>query len=169
MKNFFRLLSLTFCFATGSAFAEMLEAPADEGNIDPLGFEFDLMGSYVGDGDVQRGSREINNFNEWNFEARLLALPRTKIGILRLGAEYEIYDFGIPDGAQLPDRLQSLAVIIGLDTKFSDSFLIRVEAKPGYYFANDISGKDFNVPFIIGGTYLYSSTLQFVFGIGVDF
>ncbi len=168
MKTFLRFLGLVSCLATGTAFAEMLEAPADEG-IDPLGFQFDFLGSYVGNGDVQRGSREINNFNEWNFEARFLALPRTKIGILRLGAYYEAYAFGIPDGAQVPDRLQSLVAIVGLDTKFSDSLLVRLEAHPGYYFANDLAGKDFNVPFLIGGTYLYSSTLQFVFGIAVDF
>ena len=168
MKNFFRFLGLVSCFTTSVAFAEMIDAPVDDGDIDPLGVEFDVAGSYVGDGDVQRGSREINNFDEWNFYARLLILPRTKIGILRLGAEYEITAFDIPPGAQIPDRLQSVALIIGLDTKFSDSLLVRVEAKPGYYFANDIAGKDFNVPFLIGGTYLYSSTLQFVFGIGVD-
>ena len=92
----------------------------------------------------------------------------TKVGILRLGAEYEIYDFDIPAGAQVPDRLQSAALIIGLDTKLSDSLLVRFEAKPGFYSADDLEGQDFNAPFILGGTYLYSSTLQFVFGIGVD-
>ena len=168
MQIFLRLLSLTLCFTTSAVFAEMLEAPSNE-NIDPLGVEFDVNAAYVGDGDVHRGSREINNFNEWNFIARLLILPRTRIGILRLGAEYEIYDFSIPDGAQVPDRLQSAALVIGLDTKFSDSLLFRVEAKPGFYYANELEGRDFNVPFIVGGTYLYSSTLQFVFGIGVDF
>jgi hypothetical protein len=169
MQKFLRLLGFTFCLATSPAFAEMLEAPVDDGEIDPLGVQFDVQGSYVGDGDVQRGSREINNFDEFNFAARLLILPRTKIGILRLGADYEIYAFDIPEGAQVPDRLQSVALIIGLDTKFSDSLLVRVEARPGFYFANDIAGKDFNVPFILGGTYLYNSTLQFVFGLGVDF
>ena len=90
------------------------------------------------------------------------------VGILRLGAEYEIYDFGIPEGLQIPDRLQSINAIIGLDTKLSDSLLIRLEMRPGFYSADDIEGGDFNMPFILGGTYLYSSTLQFVFGVGVD-
>ena len=168
MKNLFRLLGLASCFVTGTALAEMVAAPIDEENPDPLEFEVDVYGAYVGEADVQRGSFQINDFDEWNFVARVLILPRTKIGILRLGADYELYDFGIPAGAQVPERLQSLALIIGLDTKFSDSLLVRVEARPGYYFANDLEGEDFNIPFLLGGTYLYSSTLQFVFGVGVD-
>jgi hypothetical protein len=166
MKNRFRLLSLA-SFATTAAFAEMVEPPTGGG--DPLGVEFDLQGAYIGEGDVQRGARSINNFEEINLLGRLLILPTTAIGVLRLGGEYEIYDFDISENAQLPDRLQSLALIVGLDTKFSDSLLVRVEAKPGFYSADDIEGEDFNVPFILGGTYLYSSTLQFVLGVGVDF
>jgi len=171
MKNFLRLFGLATCFATAAAFAEtsMVEAPSGDGDGDPFGFELDFQGAYIGEGDVERGSRNINNFEEVNLLGRLLLLPRTKIGILRLGAEYEIYDFDISEGAQVPDRLQSAALIVGLDTKLSDSLLIRFEAKPGYYFADDLEAEDFNVPFILGGTYLYSSTLQFVFGIGVDF
>jgi hypothetical protein len=118
---------------------------------------------------VERGSRTITNFEEANFLGRVLILPRTKVGILRLGAEYEIYDFDIPAGAQVPDRLQSAALIIGLDTKLSDSLFVRVEAQPGFYSASDWEGQDFNAPLIMGGTYLYSSTLQFVFGIRVDY
>ncbi len=169
MKKSLRILGFSLGLIATHSFAEMLEAPVDDGNPDPPGIEFDFQGAYVGEADVERGSREINNFEEWNFLGRLLILPRTKIGILRLGAEYEIYDFGISESAQVPDRLQSAALIVGLDTKFSDSLLIRVEAKPGYYFADDLEAEDFNIPFIIGGTYLYSSALQFVFGIGVDF
>ena len=168
MNNFFRLLGVASCFATAAAFAEMVETPVDDGTVDPLEFEVDFQGAYVTEGDVYRGSFKIDDFEEWNFLGRLLILPRTPVGILRLGAEYEIYDFDIPEFTQLPNKLQSAALIVGLDTKLSDSLLIRLEAKPGYYFTDDVDGRDFNVPFILGGTYLYSSTLQFVFGIGVD-
>ena len=168
MMNFLRLLGLSSAFVTTAALAEMLEAPTDDGPIDPIAFEFGLQTSFVGEADVKRGSFSINNFDEQNLLGRFLVLPRTKVGILRLGAEYEVYDFGIPAGAQVPDRLQSAALIIGLDTKLSDSLLVRVEAKPGYYSASNWEGQDFNVPFLMGGTYLYSSTVQFVFGIGVD-
>ena len=168
MKNTLRLLALSLCFATTHAFAQMLEAPTDDGPIDTLAFEFHVRGSYIGKTDVERGPREINNFETVNGSARFLILPRTPVGILRLGAEYETYDFDIPEGLQVPDRLQSMVAIVGLDTKLSDSLLIRLEATPGFYYADDLESGDFNVPFILGGTYLYSSTLQFVFGVGVD-
>lgn len=168
MKKILRLLAFCSCLISLRAHAEMLEAPSDEGGIDPLGFEFEFRGAYVGEGDVKRGFRRIDNFEEINASARFLILPRTPVGILRLGAEYEIYDFNIPDGLQVPDRLQSFTAIVGLDTKFSDSILVRFEARPGYFYADDLEGEDFNVPFVFGGTYLYSSTLQFVFGVGVD-
>lgn len=167
MKKLLRLLSVVCCSLATHSYAEMLETSSGNDN-DPVGFEIDLQGSYTGEGDIKRGSRRIENFDAANFLARLLILPRTPIGILRLGAEYEIYEFGIAEFQQVPDRLQSIAAVIGLDTKFSDEFLVRFEAKPGFYSADSIEGKDFNVPFILGGTYLYSSTLQFVFGIGVD-
>jgi hypothetical protein len=168
MKNTFRLLGLGLCFVSIQAFAGVVETPTATDTVDPLAFEFEVRGSYIGETDFERGGRDINNLETVNGSARFLILPRTPVGILRLGGEYEIYDFGIPEGLQIPDRLQSVNAIVGLDTKLSDSLLIRFEARPGFYYADDLEGEDFNVPFILGGTYLYSSTLQFVFGVGVD-
>ena len=72
--------------------------------------------------------------------------------------------------APIPHRLQSTALVLGLDTEFSESVLVRIEATPGFYGVDyDDFGRDtFNVPVIIGGTYIYSSNLQFIFGIGID-
>ncbi len=135
----------------------------------PFSYEFDASETYVGDGDVTRGSRDIRDFDENNALVRLVLTPRVRLGILRLGAAYERYDFGMPDFAQLPDTLQSANLIVGLDTEFSDAFLIRLEAHPGFYGAGDLESGDFHVPFIVGGTYIYSPSLQFVFGVGVDY
>lgn len=172
MNKPFRLAALAFCLSASFSFAGMVEPPPSSvENIDPLGFEFDLQGSYVAEADIERNStsRRANDFAESNFLGRFLIKPRTPVGILRLGAEYERYEFpGMTSFSPVPETLQSVALIVGLDTKLSDSILIRLEAKPGYYSADDIEGSDFNVPFILGGTYLYSSTLQFVFGVGVD-
>jgi hypothetical protein len=197
MKQTLSLLAFVFCFvAAQPSFAgkSMIETSSADEQVDGLEFEFELHGAYIGAGDVKRRDKftgrefSVEDFHEVNALARLLILPRTPIGILRLGAEYEIFDFGggsqifssgappnvtplplfIPSGPWIPDRLQSIAGIIGLDTKLSDSLLIRFEAKPGVYYTDHIDGRDFNVPFVLGGTYLYSSDLQFVFGIGVD-
>ena len=136
-------------------------------------FEFDAEATFVGDGDVERGERGdmvIRDFHETQGLIRFILTPRTKIGILRLGLQTERYSFSFGNNAAIPDDLHSTALIIGLDTQLSDSILIRVEAQPGFYGTDfDDFGQDtFNVPFIIGGTYIYSSNLQFVFGIGFD-
>jgi hypothetical protein len=82
----------------------------------------------------------------------------------------ERYSFGFPNNSAIPSDLHSTNLVLGLDTEFSDSFLIRIEAQPGFYGTDfDDFGQDtFNVPFLIGGTYIFSSNFQIVFGLGVD-
>ena len=146
MKKSLCLFSLFVALLSPNALAEtsMLEAPSPDGPSDPLGFEVEVQSSYVGGGSVEREGIDVDLDNEWNFSARLLILPRTPVGILRLGAEYEIYDFDIPDNIQVPDRLQALMFIVGLDTKLSDSLLLRFEARPGFYSGDKIEGWSLN-------------------------
>jgi hypothetical protein len=88
---------------------------------------------------------------------------------LRLGADYERFGFSAPNLFEVPSGLQSLAGVVGLDTQFSDSILVRFEATPGFYSSKHIEGDDFHVPVVLGGTYIYSSDLQFVFGVSYDY
>ncbi len=100
---------------------------------------------------------------------RFVLTPRVKIGVLRLGVEWERFWFGFPNSAPLPDTLQSIALVVGLDTQLSDSILLRVEAQPGMYNTGVASlSDDFNMPFIAGGTYIYNPNLQFIAGVSVD-
>ncbi len=158
----------------------------------PLSFEFDAEETYVGEGSVKRGGFSVRDFEENDALARLIFTPRIKFGILRLGASYERYDFGIepenqirngiiggrvranvfqPLDSELPDRLEAANFIVGLDTEFTDKFLIRIEAHPGWYGAGGdlFDGDNFRVPFIAGTTYVYSPDLQFTFGVSVNF
>jgi hypothetical protein len=130
--------------------------------------EFDAEETYIAGADVVRGNREIRDFDEGDSILRFVLTPRIKFGVLRLGVEWERFSFGFPDRTQLPNTLQSANLIVGLDTQLADSFLIRVEAQPGIYGTNDFSTDDFNVPFVVGGTYIYSPNVQFVLGVGVD-
>jgi opacity protein-like surface antigen len=133
--------------------------------------EFTIEQAYIGGADVQRANRRVDNFDEYYSNLVFVYTPRIKFGILRLGAQWERYSFGFPNGGQqLPNTLQSVNSIVGLDTKFSDSFLIRFEAQPGFYGTSfdNLDGDSFNVPFVLGGTYIYTPELQFVFGVGVN-
>ena len=79
-----------------------------------LSFEFDAEAAYFGDGDLERGETgtvTINDFDGGQARARFLLLPRTKIGILRLGVQTEAYSFGFGGNAAIPDDLHSLLVI----------------------------------------------------------
>ncbi len=134
--------------------------------------EFTVEQAYLGDADVQRGNRVVSDFDEYYSNVSFIYTPRVAFGILRLGAQWERYSFGFPNGGQqLPNTLQSFNSIVGLDTKFSDSILVRFEAQPGLYGTSfdQLDGDAFNVPFVLGGTYIYSPEVQLVFGVGVNF
>src|SRR5947208_3446998 len=134
----------------------------------PLTGEFSAEGTYVGEGDVERGGKHVNDLDEIDSDIRVVLTPRIKLGVLRLGAEWERFSFGFPDRAPLPDTLQAVSLVLGLDTQLSDSILLRFQAQPGFYGTDHFESQDVNIPFVIGGTYIYSPDLQLVLGIGVD-
>ena len=129
--------------------------------------EFDAEAAFVGESDFERGFKDVNNVDEFHHLLRFVYTPRIMVGILRLGIEWENYAFG--HGSDLlPDNLQSVSAVVGLDTKFSDSILVRIQANPGFYGSDDIDGDTFMVPFILGGSYIYNPSLQFVLGVSVN-
>lgn len=133
--------------------------------------EFTVEQAYTGGAHVQRGGRLVRDYDEYYSNVAFIYTPRIKFGILRLGAQWERYSFGFPNGGQqLPNTLQSVNSIVGLDTKYSDSLLFRLEAQPGFYGTSfdQVDGDAFNIPFVLGGTYIYTPELQFVFGVGVN-
>lgn len=133
--------------------------------------EYTAEDTYVGSGDVERGpNKAVRDFDENDLILHLVFTPRTKLGILRFGAEWERFSFGLPDDTPLPTILQSVSLVVGLDMQFSDSIIIRAEGQPGVYdteFAN-LGYDNFNCPFLIGGTYIFSPNLQLVLGVSVD-
>lgn len=134
-----------------------------------LGGEYDAEGSYVGDGNVRRDGRS-HTLDENSSLARVVVTPAIGSDYLRLGLEWERYSFGLDRGSPLPNTLQSVNVVLGLDTKFGDSIIARFEIQPGFYGASfdHVSSGDFNVPFTAGGTYLFSPDFQLILGVGVD-
>jgi hypothetical protein len=133
-----------------------------------LSGEYVVEGTYVGNGDVVRGPHEVRNFDESDILLRFVLTPRIKFGVLRLGAEWERFSFGFSGRAPLPETLQAISLVLGIDTQLSDSILLRFQAQPGFYGTDHFESQDVNIPFVIGGTYIYSPDLQLVLGIGVD-
>ena len=187
MKKTIRTLLLCFCFAAARSYAgsDYKSPTATDQPATTFPFEFDAEYAYIGESDVERGYRKNRNIDENYYSARFVYTPRIKFGILRLGVAYERFDFGgldsyvVPAGSllpgfqtfhsEIPDTLQSISGIIGLDTKFSDSLLFRIEAQPGLYGTDELDGDMFNIPIVVGGTYIYNADLQFIFGVSVDY
>lgn len=180
MKTPIHIVALCLVITTVKAFAVEVEtnSPASKNvalveSESPFSFEFDVEAAYFGNGDLQRGETgnlRITDFDGGQARVRFILTPRTKIGILRLGVQMEQYSFGFGGNAPIPDDLNSTSLIVGLDTQLSDSFLIRLELQPGFYGTDfDDFGRDtFNVTAVIGGTYIFNSGFQVVFGLGID-
>jgi hypothetical protein len=133
-----------------------------------LSGEYSAEETYVSDAAVRRSNRVVRDFDENDIILRLVLTPRVKIGVLRLGLEWEHFSFEFPERTPLPNTLQEISAIIGLDMQLSDSILLRVEAQPGFYGTNNFNSEQINVPFIAGGTYIYNPNLQFIVGVSVD-
>ncbi len=146
------------------------ETTASESSHFSLSGEFDVSESYVGNADVRREGRSYG-VDEHNSEVRFVLTPRIPRGYLRLGVEWQRFSFGLSDNAPVPNTLQNVNLVVGLDIRFSDSILVRIEAQPGIYgtFFSHLNSGDFNVPFLLGGTYIYSPDVQIIAGVQVDF
>lgn len=146
----------------------VVEIPTSTGPSFKLSGEYTGEETYVGESAVRRGHKLIDDFDESDTTLQFIFTPRVSFGVLRLGFDYERFTFGFPSRTPLPDTLQSGALVVGLDTQFSDSILFRIEAQPGFYGTNDFSTSNLSIPFIAGGTYIYNPNLQFIAGVSVD-
>ncbi len=68
---------------------------------------------------------------------------------LHLGVAYDRYDFG-STGAPVPNHLQSIAGVIGVDYMHGADVGAFLEVRPGFYFQNDIGISSFDVPISVG-------------------
>ncbi len=136
-----------------------------------LSCEADATYEYVGGARTRLGNGKDGNVSEQYSSARLVLAPQWKDGLIyRLGFDWQRYSFGLTKGGSIPNTLQSFSVIIGADFQLGDSWLVRVETEPGFYGdGNDLRGRDFNAPLIIGGSYIASADLQWIVGLGIDF
>jgi hypothetical protein len=88
---------------------------------------------------------------------------------IRLGLSWQRFSFSATEGTRLPNTLQSVAVVAGIDAQVGESIFLRLEAQPGWYSgSNRIVADSFNIPIVFGGSYLISKDLQIMLGIEID-
>jgi Domain of unknown function (DUF6268) len=136
----------------------------------PIAQEFNFNYSYVGGADMKQGNAKLGSMDENSGLLNYVVSPEIREGLLfRGGVEMERYSFGLPDAAPLPNTLQAVSAIIGIDMQVADSLLMRVEVQPGIYGAySNIKSDAFNAPAIIGGSYLMNKDIQWFFGISIN-
>jgi len=136
----------------------------------PVSVESDAWYSFVGGSRMQNGTRGSCTISEE--EALLRCVVSTQAGdasLVRTGFEWQRYTFSAsPAWMMLPDTLESVSMVLGVDTTLG-AWLFRVEAQPGFYgdFDNPTL-RCFNMPFILGATYLAGADLQWIAGISIN-
>jgi hypothetical protein len=68
---------------------------------------------------------------------------------LRAGLAYERFDFSKTD-APVPDHLQSLAGVVGIDYMHGEDVGAFIQFRPGFYTENDLDSASFDVPTTVG-------------------
>ncbi|MEY2526065.1 MAG: hypothetical protein QOE73_836, partial [Verrucomicrobiota bacterium] len=146
------LAALLGCFliaGVGPLPQEAATEPESASASIPFSGEYLVEETFVGGGNVRGDTQDVRDFGESDTIVRFVLTPRVKIGVLRLGAEWEKFSFDFSSSSPLPDELQSVSLVVGIDTQLSDSFLVRFEVQPGVYNTGfDNLSDDFNAPFI---------------------
>ena len=97
-------------------------------------FNSDFKESKLGDGD--------SLYDDFSYDHRFLITGKW---YLRLGVEYERYDFSGTDNG-LPDHLQAAYGHIAFEYVVKDFPGVGIELDPGVYFQDHVSGDAFDIP-----------------------
>src|SRR2546430_5266069 len=135
-------LSAAACAVAGPPTYEAQPSPppADENSHDIFSYETtytfrsDFKESKLGHGD--------SLYDDFSYDHRFLITGKW---YLRLGVEYERYDFDGTDNG-LPDHLQAAYGHIAFEYVVKDFPGLAIEADPGVYFQNHVSGDTFDIP-----------------------
>jgi hypothetical protein len=150
--------------AVGSAWAQDRFAAA------PYTGNLEVNTGYSAGSDIRLGTRELGNLNatRTRLEYKGVFNPAAEFN-WGVGAAYARWDFGRDPGNPLPANLQSVALPISVSWRFREGWQAFGEVSPGLYSDfEQISGDDFNAPFIGGVAYTVNPDLQVFFSASVD-
>jgi hypothetical protein len=127
--------------------------------------------SFVADADVRQGNRSLDQTEEQASQFSYVAsIPVSKGWQLRAGFGWDRLSFGSAPAVPIPDTLQSTQLVLGADVELSEKWLMRLELQPGIYSDfEDIDSGDFDMPIVLGFSYLANSRLQWVFGLLIGY
>ncbi|PZR70541.1 MAG: hypothetical protein DLM73_17545 [Chthoniobacterales bacterium] len=129
----------------------------------------ELQSSYVFESDLHRGGSFGQQYaidNSFSYAHRFFLTGHL---YLRLGIDYNRFDFG-SNGAPVPDHLQSVAGVIGIDYMHNNDVGAFIQLKPGFYTEDDFDNASFDVPITLGRIFvLQPDRLYFFVGANASF
>lgn len=130
---------------------------------------FELESSYVFESDLHRRGSFGDQYaiqNSFSYAHRFFLTGQL---YLRAGIAYERFDFG-GTGAPVPNHLQSVAAMIGVDYMHNDDIGAFIQLRPGFYTQNDFNSASFDVPITLGRVFvLQEDRLYFFAGANAAF
>lgn len=152
-------------------------APADKKEVQPVECvpvpltTFISTSDYGFQQDLKQGSGNLevehNNFElDERFPLHFLQWPNVQCGewFLRLGADYERFDFSIHNEYRLPDTLQSAAGVIALEYLVNDKTALLIESRPGVYFQQKVNTGSFDAPTNIAAVFPVEKDKVYIIG-----
>lgn len=132
--------------------------------------DIDAKWGYVGGANVHEGGVDFGAIDEQNNSLRYILSPQvTRRALLRFGVEWDRFSFGVPGSSPVPDALQQVSGLLGLDWQFSDKWLFRGEVHPGIYNDfHEVGWNQLDAPFFLSAAYLANADLQWFFGLRID-
>lgn len=122
----------------------------------------ELESSYVFGSDLHRGGSFGDQDaigNSFSYGHRILLSGHL---YLHLGIDYNRFDFG-KTGAPVPDHLQSVAGVIGVDYMHNNDVGAFIQVKPGIYTENDFNSASFDAPITLGRIFVLQPDKLYVF------
>jgi hypothetical protein len=167
------LLIVLICFVTSRTWAATIR-----GEVESIGDEkkeavsrdlFELDSSFVFGSDLHRNGSFGDQYsigNSFSYGHRILLNGNL---YLHLGIDYNRFDFGSTT-APVPDHLQSVAGVIGIDYMHNNDVGAFIQVKPGFYTENDFDSASFDAPITLGRIFVLQPDKLYVFtGVNASF
>ncbi len=162
MKTPFLMMSAAL--AIGSAVAQgRPESGSYAGSLE-------VSAGYSAGSDIRLGTRQLGSIDaaRTRLEYKGAFQPGAELS-WGAGVAYTRWDFGRESGNPLPANLQSIAVPLSTTWRFREGWQAFGEVSPGLYSDfEEITGKDFNAPFLGGVGYTINPDLQVFVSVSVD-
>jgi hypothetical protein len=164
MRSLFLFLALSLFGATAwaSSVEERIQTVADA-KTEPVSCDLiEFENSYVFESDLHRGGSFGNQYevqNSFSYAHRFLLGGHL---YLHLGVAYDRFDFGTT-GAPVPEHLQSMAGVIGIDYMHNNDVGAFLQIKPGFYGEDDFNSSSFDAPITLGRIFVLEQDKLYLF------